>query len=241
MIGLSYTISLTSSCPTGNMLVEDILTPNYTLVNLCPNSTYTVAVRTHSHQNLRSLFGDSLQFVTMTGIPSNPRFITGNLDQEKSVLRVTWIIPTELNGDIDRYEVRWSLALEDCREDSSEVQESMTSDANTFEFTQSVDVLKVTSYSVCVRAMTTAGTNGSWGIHQVPKVVQVGLTNPNSDDCNTLTTLAVVAALTVLSSLAMSIVLLITVIQKGWFCLKHKVGGDRNYPTKRHKAGGEKK
>lgn len=234
MIGMSYTISLTSSCPTGNMLIENILTPNHTFENLCPNSTYTVAIRTHSHQNLRSLFGENFQFSTLTGIPSNPRFITGDLDQEKSLLRVTWIIPTELNGDIDRYDVRWSLTFEDCREDSSKAQENTTSNASTFEFTQSVgNVNKVTSYSVCVRAMTTAGTNGSWGIHQVREVKQAGLTNQNTDDCNTLTTLAIVAGLTVLSSLAMSIVLLVSVVQKGWFCLKHKVGGEKNCPTKK--------
>lgn len=42
----SYAVSVTSSCPTGNMIVSGITGTQFTLNNLCPHTNYTVAVRT---------------------------------------------------------------------------------------------------------------------------------------------------------------------------------------------------
>ncbi len=229
-LGISYSISITSSCPTGNMLIGDILGSTYTIRNLCPYNNYTIALRTNARQNMSSPFSEVIEFSTLSGIPSKPRFVTGMIDQNRKLFIITWVIPSELNGDIDNYEVIWSPSSNPvCTMNSSEVRVNKTNNANTFQFIQNIQPLDIKSFSVCVRASTTAGTFGSWGEYgSSPDVNQVGLSGENTDDCDTLTVVACVAALTVVSSLIMSIILLISVIQKGWFCLKHKVDGEKN-------------
>ena len=224
----SYSISITSSCPSGHMLITGVRGSNYTIQDLCPYNNYTIVLRTDAPLNMSSPFSNIVQFSTLTGIPSEPRFVTGMIDQERKLLIVTWIIPIELNGDINKYEVRWSTTTTAlCTDNSMEVEMSSTDNASSFQFIQSIQTLNVKSYSVCVRASTTGGRFGLWGIHSVPFVNQGGLTASSTDDCNTLTTVAIVAAITVISSLVMSIILLVSVIQKGWFCLKPKGDGDK--------------
>lgn len=223
---LSYSISIASSCPTGNYLIGGVTVTNYTIHNLCPNSNYTIVIRaTDLRVNKSSLYSDIIDFFTPAGIPTNPRHVVGVFNQDAKEIRVTWVIPVELNGIIENYEVRWTFSTLRCDVDNQEVLSQKTKNASTFEFTIDTSDRDIVSYSVCVRAIT-ARTMGSWGINMNIDANRDSLiTLP--EDCNTLTAVACVAALTIAASLIMSVILSISIIQKGWFCCKNEVHGEK--------------
>lgn len=224
----SYAVSVTSSCPTGNMIVSGITGTQFTLNNLCPHTNYTVAVRTVDMEiDKKSIFSDIYGFSTSFGQPTAPRFVTGLFDEVKKEIIITWIIPTEPNGELDKYEIQWTVTGTQCTEKRDDVIANETENAATFEFINRTDV-EVKLLLVCVRAINTDGNAGTWGMNS--KSVGTQLPLQTMDDCNSLTIVASVAAFTVASSLIMSIILLISVVQKGWFCMKDKVNG--GYPTK---------
>lgn len=227
---ISYSISITSSCPMANNSIPEIFTTSYTLSKLCPNNTYSIAVRAHDMETgASSPFSDYSNFFTLTGEPSQPRFVNGFID-DKNQLTVTWVIPAELNAVIAKYEIRWSLKL--CNESEPVNTGKGETNPTTFEFVNILEEQFSTNeiFSVCVRAVTTDGKNGTWGIHILIAGTEGGLRNNNGEDCNTLITVACVAGLTVASSLLMSIILSISVVQKGWFCLKVNDGDKKKYP-----------
>lgn len=225
---MSYTISLASACPTGNFLIRGIIGTDFSIRNLCPNSNYTIVIRaTDLRVNKSSLYSDITDFATPAGIPTKPRYVDGVFNKDAETIRVTWVIPVELNGVIDKYEVRWTFSTLRCDEDNQGVLSKKTKNASIFEFI--IDTRgneNIVSYSVCVRA-TTATTVGSWEIDMVIDANKDSLTTL-PEDCNTLTAVACVAALTVAASLIMSVILSISIIQKGWFFCKNDVHGEKN-------------
>ena len=218
--GQVYSISLASSCPNGNYLMDGLTGMSYTVDSLCPHNNYTFAIRaTDSQTNKSSVYSEVFDFSTPAGIPTNPRRVVGVYDQDRKELFVAWIIPVELNGIIDKYEVRWSEAMNTC--------DQLTTFQNTTAFEYSIPTGNIESYYVCVRAITTERTVGTWGNTQNINVKSAGLMAV-SEDCDTLTAVASVAAFTVASSLIMSVVLSVSIIQKGWFCFKNEVHGEKN-------------
>lgn len=195
--------------------------------NLCPNSNYTIAIRATDLQvNKSSLYSEVISFSTLAGIPTNPRYVLGVFNDDTKQLRVTWVIPTELNGIIDHYDIRLIDAMSlDCDGDKAKIPPQETLGASVFHFVYNMSI-DIKQYSVCVRAVTTAGTFGSWGVNRNIETQTERLTT-TPENCNTLTAVACVAALTVASSLIMSIILSISVLQKGWFCFKNEVHGEK--------------
>lgn len=219
----SYSISISSSCPTGTNLIN-VNATTHTIDNLCPNSNYTIAIRsTDLAVNKSSVYSEVINFSTLPGIPTRPRYVLGIIDANTKELRITWIVPVELNGIIANYEVRWTFNTLQCDEDKSDIPSQTTSNASTFQFIYNVVNINIESYAVCVRAITTAGTFGAWGININNGKKTSGLITTPGEDCNTLIAVACVAALTIASSLIMSIVLSVSVMQKGWFCFKNGI------------------
>ena len=231
---LSYDISLSSSCPTGTRLIPDVNSTQYMIGNLCPGTTYTLAIRvTDTQVNKISLFSEVSVFVTLSGTPTIPRFVNGMIDQNEKKLFITWVTPQQTYGVIDHYEVQWSLTTKQCDQNDrgADIMGGNTTDATTFRYDVDLVNLNFKSYSVCVRAVTTSNTKSSWGKHFNNDVMQAGLLQ-TEETCNTLTAVACVAALTVVSSLIMSVILSISIAQKGWFCFKNEVHGEKHstYP-----------
>ena len=223
----NYIISLTGSCLPGsrNILVNQSF---YILDTLYPNCDYNIAIRAIDLPvNKSSLYSDIISFTTSQGLPSEPRFVNSSiLDVNRKVLVITWIIPSELNGFIDYYEIRWTLSTRECDQTNEGVLHHNTTNNSTFEHISNVsDIFNVKSYSICVRAVTTAQTLGYWGKYTNIGVSQVGL-SAQMQDCSTLTSVATVAGLTVVSSLVMGIILSVTIVQKGLFC-KNEVHNEK--------------
>jgi hypothetical protein len=222
----SYSISLTSSCASGNDMMNGINGTSYTLRNLCPYTNYTVAVRATDLQvNKSSLYSEILDFSTLDGIPSHPRYVFSVLGESGKSIRVTWIIPTDLNGMIDSYDITWTINKQQC--DGKDIP-GMKANASSFEYYITITNVAepIEGYSVCVRAITSTGRMGQWGMHVYNPTNTERLITP-PEDCDTLTAVACVAAFTVASSLIMSVILSISIIQKGWFCSKNEVHGEK--------------
>lgn len=203
---LLYNIAVTSSC-FAQLFITNI-SVNHTLQNLCPNTAYTFALLAIDEQtNKRSIFSDGYNFTTNPGIPTIPRYVRGNIIDQLIV--VTWIIPYQLNANISHYEIRWSFDI-NCTDDK--VTDTETVNSDTFEFQKSLDVKPTRNLFVCVRAVTIEINFSDWGHYQNLGVVESGLASQNTD-CNTLIVVACVAAITVFSSLLMSIVLSISICQ----------------------------
>lgn len=195
---------------------------------LCPNTNYVVAVQGRdTRANKRSPFSNIFAFTTLPGLPSEPRYVNGLVDVNRKQLIITWIIPAMLNAVIHKYQVRWTQSTTLCTDDNrSDIRVRETENSTTFELVDNYnapaqDGLR-RSLSVCVRAITIDGEHGLWGMYFNIEGNVEGLTSNNAEDCSTLTTVACIAALTVVSSLIMSIVLSISIVQKGWFCSKNK-------------------
>ena len=209
------------------MLITDISITSYSLTDLCPNTSYTMALRAHDVQGGKSsAFSTTVEFSTDPGVPTPPRYVRGRIDSfsNPKQLIITWSTPEMLNAIIHKYQIRWTVVPKLCTgspEDDRDILEAETDNANTFEYVRN-NTADTGSLSVCVRAVTIDGEFGSWGT-QINIDTSAGLRGSGStDECNALTTVAVVAALTVAASLIMSIVLSISVVQKGWCCAKTK-------------------
>lgn len=204
-----FSISITSSCPTVVPIIKDILGNNYTFQNLCPNEEYSVAIRTTDIKiNKSSVYSDFVEFSTEPGIPSAPLYVRGTLNFNTKEFIITWHPPSELNAVITRYKVQWSFIIP-CNSDDPELKSDEV-DANLFELKKPLDTLDVKNFFACVRAVTSNNSTGFWGTNNLQEALSVvrGI-----DDCSTLTIVACIAGLAVLSSVLMVIILSISICQ----------------------------
>lgn len=204
---MSYSISLTSSCPTGNYLIDGIETEYATINHLCPNTDYTLAVR--ATDRVSSLYSEAVRFSTPAGVPTSPRFVLGVLKADTKELHITWVVPTESNGIIHNYEVRWTFNTLQCTDDNTGIR-SQTTTVFRFVYVYNLANTDIKHYSVCVRAITTAGTLGSWGIdtHEFSQTDHLRI---SSQDCNVFNIVISIIVWTVLATVVMVTMLSISV------------------------------
>lgn len=225
----TYLLSISSSCPTANMIIPNITGNSFHLQNLCPINNYTIAMRTFDDiVNKTSVFGVISEFTTRSGVPSEPQIIRYNIADK--VITISWISPNKLNGYIIGYDIRWSFKQQ-CTTDHGNYVPGRVNNPNTNYYIGELvgeDSINSNDIYICVRAVTDE-SNGLWGIND-PQVMQAPILSSSIDTCETLTIAACVAALAIIASAIMTIILSVSICQTGC-CSKYKADAKSdNYP-----------
>ena len=210
-----YTVEVTSSCQTGNILQRNLTRNSLSLNDLCSGKLYSFIVQaTAITNNVTGAVSHSQTFQTVEGTPSSPRGIQFQLLEKR--LTIYWAEPMKTNGNLTQYEALWSkpddscdsaykmcnVDIEDCNFDNRS--------SNQLNITFDVDADAPETVFVCVRAYTDAGA-GEWGfiINNIPKTGALGAASDG--ECDGLITVAVVASFAVISSIVMGIILAVVI------------------------------
>ncbi len=232
--GVSYTLQITSSCVTlqDNNVFSGIQTKQFQFTNLCPATEYTVSIRTTElDTNVTGVYGNTFQFKTLPGIPSEPRALRPviNMNDGTMEMTVVWGIPENPNGNLTQYEIRWSpsntlcsnVGIED-QQFSDFVDGSLVTEYKTSNLSN-LDLENRRALLVCVRAYIDT-QEGEWARFFTDSGVSLGLTDANTatstDVCTNLIVVAVIASLAVLSTIVLGLILVLVICYNGWTPLK---------------------
>ena len=218
---IEYTVQV-SGTTTEPVFVEGLTQRWYVFEGLAPERLYTAAIRVRDiESNVTGIFGPAGEFTTLSGVPSEPRFISASFEEIAltQTLRVVYGVPQNTNGTLTLYEILWAGSSSmDCDNPEGVMQMANQTDLeiNGFNTTDVGNINSSSALLVCVRAYTQE--TGIWGYY-LDLNFTAGRVTPNTggadDDCNGLIVVAVVAGIAVAASIVMAI-LLALVIHKRW-------------------------
>lgn len=207
-----YTVEVTSSCQSGNILQKNFSGNTLSLTDLCSGKLYSFVVQaTAVVSNVTGSLSRPYTFQTAEGVPSRPRDI--QLQLTEKMLTIQWAEPVTTNGNLTHYEVLWyrtninscDNAYKTCGTDRKDCNfTNTTSDQHNTTFI--VDTTVFQSILVCVRAYTNAGM-GEWGSYYNGTIKTGGIASSDEQDCNGLIIVTVIASIAVISSITMGSIL----------------------------------
>ena len=207
-----YTIELSSSQEM--RIIRSLQQRWYSFGNLYSETDYTVAVKvTDTNSNITGLYGPAHSFQTRSGIPSEPREVSLDYNDETKSLEVYWLAPATRNGTITRYEIQWSGSSNmNCDEPNGVVYDYNEFDTTKRDYktdnTSNVESSNV--ILVCVRARTQDEV-GQWGSDFKDDVNTKPLSIGSSDECDGLYIVAGVTSFAIISTIVMIILLMCVV------------------------------
>ena len=199
---------------TGNLIQREFRDNTILLTDLCSGKLYSFVVQaTDITNNVTGALSRAHTFMTAEGIPTKPRNV--QLGIIKNMLVIQWIGPLTANGNLTHYEILWrntninncDEAYKSCQLDNKNCNLADVPNSNEYNFT--VVTTGIESIIVCVRAYTNAGSS-EWGFYY-NATVKVGeiIAPVEEDDCSGLVIVAVISSFAVVSSVAMSIILVL--------------------------------
>lgn len=218
---IEYTVQV-SGTTTEPVVVEGLTQRWNMFEGLSPERQYTAAIRVRdTESNITGVFGPAGEFTMLSGIPTEPRFVTASFENTNLIqqLIVVYSVPQNTNGTLTLYEIRWaSSSRADCDNIPLEIMRSANQTnlaMNEYRTTDVGNINTSTVLLVCVRAYTQEA--GLWG-HFIDLNFTTGEFGQNpdgTDDCNGLIAVAVIAGVAIASSIVMTI-LLAFVVNRRW-------------------------
>ncbi len=221
---INYTIQL-SSADAEPRIVTGLTQRSWYFEDLRPETDYTTAVRViDTVSGVPGLYGPIYSFQTLPGVPSEPRDVTLDYNEQQQLLEVFWAVPQTPNGTITMYEIQWSDSTGDDKDCDNpdglvfgfnvtgvDLQNLEYKTSNTTNIRDSGTIL------VCVRAYT--AEPGLWNYDTKIITTTGEQRNSGSDDeCNTVTALAVVTAFLIASVIVLAILLIYVIHRFGRNC-----------------------